>query len=226
MRVYFDQIQPYGVRLQPWVDADYVEGSNYYDFRKEPALITEVLEDFVPLAGYESVQRFYDLLRWMNGPESPYETSDSRLRPPCENQQRDLADKALVRDGMLMFFFRNLTINLSNDSRSWSAKFQRYEIDQHEIKPTPNEFLLRFAHRCLEELLKINPDSQDDCVGIQLLPTFYTDAPVGEDQKYGNQFAFRFWVWGDIDEEIMNNLIRTVVAIETCLKTIAAEFPK
>jgi hypothetical protein len=225
MRVFFDQTQPYGIRIQPWDKADYVEGGKYYDFRREPALITEALEDFAPLAGHESVQQFYDLLRWMNGPESPYETNDSRLRPPSKNQQRHMADKALVRDGMLMFFFRNLPMNLSNDSEAWSAKFRNYQIDQQEIRPTPNEFILRFANRCLEELLKINPDSQDDCVGVQLLPTFYINAPVHEDRKYGNQVAFRLWVWGDTDEEIMSNLTRTVSSISTALKTIAAEFP-
>jgi hypothetical protein len=226
MRVYFDQTQQYGIRLQPWDTAGYVEGGRYYDFRKEPELITEMLEDFVPLAGYESVQQFCDLLRWMNGPESPYETNDARLRPPRENRQRDLADKALVRDGMLMFFFRNLPLNLSTDSVAWSRRFHRYEIDQHEIKPTPNEFLLLFGQRCVEELSKINPDSQDDCVGVQLMPALYVDAPVHEDSKYGNQIVFRYWVWGDTDEEIMNNLTRTVAAISTCLKTIAAEVPQ
>jgi hypothetical protein len=78
----------------------------------------------------------------------------------------------------------------------------------------------------MEELLKINPDSQDDCVGIQFLPTFYVNASAREDRKYGNQVAFRFWVWGDTDEEIMSNLKRTVAAISTALKTIAAELPQ
>lgn len=171
MRVYFNQTQPYGVRVQPWTDSDYVEGGRHYDFRKEPALIAKVLEDFVPLADYESVQHFYELLRWMNGPESPYETNDSRLRPTSENRQRDLADKALVRDGILMFFFRDLRLNLSDDSQTWFAKFQRYEIEQQEIRPTPNKILLWFAQRCFEELSKLNPASQDDCLGIQLTST-------------------------------------------------------
>jgi hypothetical protein len=226
VRAYFDRTQPYGIRLQPWETADYAEGGRYYDFRKEPALIAEVLEDFVPLADYESVQQFYELLRWMNGPDSPYETNDSRLRPPRENRQRDLADKALVRDGMLMFFFRDLPLNLSADSVAWSRRFHRYEIDQHEIKPTPNDLLLRFGQRCVEELSKINPDSQDDCVGVLLMPALFVDAPVHEDSKYGNQFVLRFLVWGDTDGEIMSNLTRTVAAISTCLKTTAAEVPE
>ncbi len=225
MRVFFNQSQPYGVRAQPWTESDYVEGGKHYDFRKEPALITEVLEDFVPLANYESVQHFYGLLRWMNGPESPYETNDSRLRTASENKQRHLADKMLVRNGMLMFFFRNLLLNLSDDSQAWSAKFQQHEIEQKEIRPTPNQILKWFAHRFCEELLKVNPDSQDDCLGIQLMPTLYQEAPVHEDGKYGNQIAFRFWVWGDTDEEIMSNLTRTVDAISSCLKTIATECP-
>lgn len=207
--------------MQPWDQSDYVEGGRYYDFRKEPVIISEVLEDFAPLAGYESVQQFYDLLRWMNSPESPYETNDSRLRPSKKNHQRDLADKELVRDGMMMFFFRDPTLNLSADSQLWEAKFQRYEVDQQDIKPTPNEFLLRFIQQCMNELLKINPDSQTDCVGIQLLPTYYLNASVGEHQKYGNQIAFRFWVWGDSDEEIMANLKLTVTALSTCLKMLA-----
>jgi hypothetical protein len=221
MRAFFDPTPPYGLRLQPWDGAESAAGTDYYNFRKEPALISKVLEDFVSLDSYESVQHFYDLLRWMNGPESPYETNDSRLRPSSENRQRDLADKELVRDGMLMFFFRDLRLNLSTDSRDWDTRFQRYEKNQQDIKPKPNEFLLRFTQQCFEELQKINPDSQDDCIGIYLLPTLYIHAPVGEDQRYGNQIAFRFWVWGNTDEEIMNNLTVTVAAISTCLNSLA-----
>jgi hypothetical protein len=58
------------------------------------------------------------------------------------------------------------------------------------------------------------------------MPALYVDAPVHEDHKYGNQFVFRFWVWGDTDGEIMNNLTRTVAAISTCLKATAPEGPK
>lgn len=194
MRAYFDRSQPYGLRLQPWDTAGYAEGGRFYDFRRDPALITEVLEDFMPLAGYEAVRQFYELLRWMNGPDSPYETNDSRLRPPRENRQRDLADKVLVRDGMLMFFFRDLTLNLSEDSVAWSRRFNRYEIDQQDIKPTPNDLLIRIGQRYVEELAKINPDSLEDCVGVQFMPALYTDAPVHEDAKFGNQIVFRFWV--------------------------------
>jgi hypothetical protein len=223
MRVYFDQSQPYGIRVQPWDEAEYAEGGKYYDFRKDPGLIPEVLEDFVPLAGYEAVQQFYDLLGWMNGPDSPYETNDSRLRAPRENRQRDLADKAVVRDGMLMFFFRELPLNLSADSVAWSARYQRHLVDQHEVKPTPNPFLLRFAQRCVEELSKINPDSLTDCLGVQFMPAVFLHAPVREDEKYGNQVVFRFWVWGDTDEEVMGNLTYTVTAISSCLRKIDAE---
>jgi hypothetical protein len=226
MKVYLDQSQPYGIRIQPWDVAGYAEGGRYYDFRKEPGLIPEVLGDFVPLAGYESVQQFYDLLRWMNGPESPYETNDSRLRVPRENRQRDPAGKAVIRDGMLMFFFRDLPLNLSEDSAVWSARYQRYQIDQHGVKPTPTPFLLGFAWRCVGELSKINPDSVTDCLGIQFMPAVFLHAPVGEDEKYGNQIVFRFWVWGDTGEEVMGNLAHTVAAVSTSLRTLAAELPR
>lgn len=226
MRVYLDQSQPYGIRIQPWDEASYAEGGRYYDFRKEPDLIPEVLEDFVPLASYESVQQFYDLLRWMNGPESSYETNDSRLRAPRENRQRDLADKVMVKDGMLMFFFRDLPLNLSEDSSAWSARYQLHQVDQREVKPTPNSFLLRIARHCVEELSKINLVSVADCPGVQFMPAVFLHAPMGEDEKYGNQIVFRFWVWDETDEEVMGNLSHTVAAISTCLRTIAAELPR
>lgn len=78
----------------------------------------------------------------------------------------------------------------------------------------------------MEELSKINPDSGTDCLGVQFMPAVFLRAPVREDDKYGNQIVFRFWVWGDTDEEVMGNLTHTVAAISSCLRTIAAEQPR
>jgi hypothetical protein len=91
----------------------------YYDFKKNPELVSEVLEDFKPWAHYDSVQLFYEMLRWVNGPESKFETSDCGFRGPGENQQKDGWPKEMVCSGGLFVFFRNLQYNLSDESKSW-----------------------------------------------------------------------------------------------------------
>jgi hypothetical protein len=223
MRAYWEETQQHGIRMQPWTEADHDPSAKYYNLREHPELTETSLEEFIGLAHYESVQRFFALLRWMNGPDSPYETTDSRMGQPRANGQRDLADKALVRDGGLVFFFRDLELNLSADSRRWDRMYRLHVVDQDGIKPAINENLRRFAKRLVDELRTVNTDSLNDCIGIEYMPTLYTEALVADSMKMGNAIVVRFWLWGDTDEEIMSTFGQTVEALFTCFKRLVPE---
>ncbi|HEX8352152.1 MAG TPA: hypothetical protein VF611_04615 [Pyrinomonadaceae bacterium] len=223
MRAYWEETQQHGIRMQPWTEAEHDPSAKYYNLREHPELTETSLEEFIGLAHYESVQRFFALLRWMNGPDSPYETTDSRMGQPQANGQRDLADKTLVRDGGLIFFFRDLELNLSTDSGRWDRALRRGFVDQDGVKPAVNENLRRFAGHLVDELRTVNTDSLNDCIGIEFMPTLYTEAPVADSMKMGNAFVVRFWLWGDTDDEIMGTFTRTVEALSTCLQKLAPE---
>src|SRR5579862_773029 len=80
--VYDDDVPP--PRQHPWTTAgdkpDAVE--RYWDFRNHPEQISVVLEDFKPYEHHAAVPRFYELLGWVNGDDSLFESNDCGLRPP------------------------------------------------------------------------------------------------------------------------------------------------
>ncbi len=227
MQVFFEEVPDYfPFRHQPWDETEGAAECIYYNFRQSPELIPEVLEDFKPFSHYRSVQSFYDLLRWMTEDDCPFESNDCRLSLPQPNSQRHLANKDVVRVGSLMFFFHNLKLNLSEDSKLWANKIRSRQIEPIEVRPTPNELYLELARCCLQGLREINPDSLTDCISVSFLPVLYDEAPaLNEDDRFGCQMVFRFWVWGDTDDEIMSSFDKTVSAMTQCLKIIATELP-
>lgn len=63
-------------RTHPWTFAEHNPSWRYVDFRREPEKIETSLEDFRPWAQFPATQRFYELIRWLNGPDSLFETND------------------------------------------------------------------------------------------------------------------------------------------------------
>ena len=222
MRVFFEGVETNSEpRQQPWDVSKFNPEHRYYNFRKHPELISQVLEDYKELSHYKSVQAFYDLLHWLNRSASIFETNDARLKKLLQNKQRDLANKNCVREGALAFFFRDLKLNLSLDSRYWDEKHQNFEVDY--ARPSPNEVLIWAVNRCVQLLQRIERDEDIDCIGLSLSPAYYTEAPVSAPERYGQQIVFRFWMWGDNDDEVMGNFEKTVAAIRQCLKLIGNE---
>jgi hypothetical protein len=225
MQVFFEEVPDYfPFRHQPWDETEDAPECIYYNFRQSPELIPEVLEDFKPFSQYRSVQAFYDLLRWMTEDGCPFESNDCRLSLPQSNSDHHLADKELVRCGGLMFFFHNLKLNLSEDSKDLAKKRRSFQITDNQVRPTPNKHYAWLLERCGQELQRINPESMADTISVSLLPVLYDEAPVpNKDDRFGCQMIFRFWIWGDTDDEIMTTFEKTVSAMTQCLKIIAAE---
>lgn len=109
MNVYQDHQQPPG-RYHLWTYSETTPANRYYDFRLNPKLIREILEDFRPWEKFEAVQSFYKLLTWLNGPDSNLETNDCGLRPPEANNQPQFP-WSLVVHARLTVFSRELVFN-------------------------------------------------------------------------------------------------------------------
>ena len=211
------------IRRQPWEDSDLFPDAHYYNFREKPDLIYKVLEDFKPFEKYEAVQDFYKLLEWANGSDSPFETNDCRLSLPEKNDQRYLADKDLVRSGTLLFFFRNLKDNISPDSMYWYKKYKSFEINADGLRHKPSKKINSFVTRSSEELSKTE-NHETNIIMLGLAPTSYDFASNFPSMRNGYQFMWRFWMWGNTDEEIMENFKFTVNSMTLCLKNLADEF--
>lgn len=221
LKTYFKGFQlEEGLRTQPWTTAERDENERYYNFREHPELIPKVLEDYKPWDHYEAVQRFYELVAWVNGPESRFESNDCAFHGPRENFQKDRFPKQLMCSGRFMFFFRDLVQNLSVDSR------QVVILDQHR-PPAYNANLLFqwFVNRSMELIDQLHQETMWACIAPELFPVRYDEAPVAPADKFGYQFSFQFWAWGDDEKETMENLVAVVDTMLQVLKTMSDELP-
>jgi hypothetical protein len=213
-----------GVRRQPWDEAESNPEHRQYNFREHPEEVPRVLEDFTPFSQYESIQRFYDLLQWANGPDSQLETNDSAFMGPKENPQRHMSPKLHQCSGRLMFFLRNLKLNLSADGTRWAIQAQRGG-DMPPAYP-PNQLYDAVIENLKEKIEELYPEFRDGVVEISLFPSFYIDAPVEEYQKFGHEFVFNFWAWGDTEQETMDNLSTVVDVMRQCIEYLSDDIVK
>ena len=78
-----------------------------------------VLEDFRPWSRYVAILTFYELLKWLNGNQSIFETNDCGLRPPRPDSEAPdfirllFANDPVVLHGRLTLFCRDLAWNVS-----------------------------------------------------------------------------------------------------------------
>lgn len=201
------------LRVQPWKSSNHNIRGDYHDFRKNPKLIRTNLEEYLPFSKYAGVGDFYNLLEWLNGPKSAFETNDARLMSHLSrNNQRDLADKDFVSVGVLGFFFRDLLLNLSNESQFWSRLWETHQIDEEGFRISPNPLCQNFITRFLKTVERSTGGGWPQIIGIGTAPVHYDLAPVAAAEKYGCQFMLRFWLWGNSEDEIFDGL-RTVVSI-------------
>ena len=82
MFVEYDQ-RPIPVpRKHPWTIVEGDPEARYWNFREHPEIIPSVLEDFKRWEKYPVIAKFYELMTWMNGEGSVFETNDSALGEP------------------------------------------------------------------------------------------------------------------------------------------------
>lgn len=95
-------------RVHPWESGD---GFTYCDFKAHPERIEETIEDMVPHRDQPAVQRYYEFLRWINGPESILETNDTAFRRPTTNRNRKFPFK-FVAVGRTLVLYRRPELNI------------------------------------------------------------------------------------------------------------------
>ncbi|CAN7418463.1 hypothetical protein LJR277_002572 [Pseudomonas sp. LjRoot277] len=172
-------------RTQPWGKTEYAENAEnagqYYSFREKPELIREVLEDLKPHEDQRAVQRFYELLEWLNQPSAFFETNDCALRPPADNTHPQFQFSKRV-SGRLEFFFRDLKANTDKAKSQW-------------------------LYRMLSLHLQVErPDFYNAIFDISGAPTDYIDLPGSERERTGVRFSIGFNAYGNGDTDAWNNL--------------------
>lgn len=106
------------LRSHPWTDMQDDKSSVYMDFKKNPQLIRNSLEDLLPFKKHAFVETFYSLIEWINSPKSVFESNDCTFNAAEENDdaQYSYAKKCSAR---LMILFRDIPENCQQRSVDW-----------------------------------------------------------------------------------------------------------
>jgi len=163
------------IREHPYKGAEYDEGVEYYDFQQHPELIREKLEDFKTHDSHKGIQRFYDLLEWINSDESELESNDCAFHPPKDNISTNTSPKKLECKGRLMIFYRHLPINLNPEATQW---------------------LLEATNQYLQHT---DPEFRDGVYGLSFMDSGF----VALNKQVGRELVLQFWVFGDTEEETL-----------------------
>ena len=183
------------IREHPYQGADYHEGVEYYDFRKNPELIREKLEDFKPHDSHEGIKRFYEIVEWINTDESVFESNDCAFTPPMDNISPNASPKKLECKGRLMIFYRNLPINLNPPSTEWLL-----DATSAYIQHTDKGF-------------------QDGVIGLCFMDTAF----AALNKQVGKELVLYFWAYGDTEEETYENLGRLFTNLLMAIKGVSTE---
>ena len=210
MHVYYDESREYhDVRLHPYeTNAAEAAQAGFVDFKANPDHIPEVLEDFRPYAGEPAVQTFYQLLRWVNSPESELESSDCLFRGPEPGSSAGTSSHALQAHGRLCLMFRHLPHNCQAESVDW------------------------LVSRLGGELIAIDTElsSFEAVVGFSKSRTLFIDISTGtatpdgefesdeDDPAHGHQVMLWFWAFGDTEADVFANLDRIFANVWAALR--------
>lgn len=201
MRYYYDleheQFLGDAHRRHPFMSSPRDPRARWYDFRSEPELIEKVLEDFVPHAHRPAVQRYYQLLRWMNGDGCCFETIDSWFREDLTRAPAEFKANCF-RYGRMAFIFRDLKRNVS-----WADTTTVLRLIEVEAR-------------------KIGDDTANGLLSYCRWPRYF---PALEDNKDGNRgfaVAVQFGAAGASEDEVFDTLDATIQHLEAILRSTAA----
>lgn len=206
-------------RHHPWTVSDENPEFKYHDFKEYPELIRKILEDFKLWEIYRAIQLFYEMLEWLNGPESVFETSDCRFAGMAPNTQKDKWNKELACHGALVILFRDLKYNLSEDSRAWHQQI----ATNPQALLQPNKYLMELAKRSEQFITRTKPTFHWGSIAPYFYNVYYVNGTEDDRDKFGYQLVYRFWAWGNTEEEIMDHLEIVFDALFRCVKRLSRE---
>ncbi len=188
--MYYDAAKTYPTaRLHPYTE--------YVDFVQHLDQIPVALEDFRPFSDRSAIQTFYDFLRWLNGPDSHFQSCDCVLRPPSSHTDTN-SHHTLSAIGRVFIIFRDLRLNCSMPHTDWLCR------------------------RLMNHLDTVDPDmsAAEGVVGFTLNPVLHLDLakgfwrPTGEYEAaddspgYGRHLMLSFFAYGNDEALAFNNLDR------------------
>ena len=185
-------------RARNWISAESDSTFRYYDFREQPELIPQVLEDFRPFAQWPAIQEFYRMLSDINGRRSHFESNDSAFTGPARHQSGASA-KELEVSGRIMVLFRELTLNTHVENVQWLEE----RIHAHAAE--------------------LSPELEDGVIGTSIMRMHLPELGSEAEPVAGYQLAVHFWAWGDTENEVFENLAVVVHNMHTAFDLAAGD---
>ncbi|HFD3378373.1 TPA: hypothetical protein ACP44Y_001285 [Klebsiella quasipneumoniae] len=175
-------------RSHPWGKTSYDERAGFYsNFIENPQLITEVLEDFKPYESKPAVQTFYSFLKWINGPDSSFETNDCALRDGVIMNTDSLFKFTHKIDGRVEFFLRQHQHNCNKNVATWLMRMSSLYL---QVERT-NFF--------------------NSVIDIQLAPTDFIMLPANQRDGYRIRLVFNAYGDGELDTwEALNSTFDSI----------------
>lgn len=185
-------------RPHPYDNVRHDARGQYYDFKAKPDLIGTVLEDFTAHDANRGVPQFYELLKYINRPDAPFETTDCGLSQRLYlSTNSPFPNKAGWVGGRVMVMWRELDKNCRQKTVRWLLKQ-----------------LLRQFRRL---------QTRFDYIGFVVGP-FPTVFRATEQRGY--QIDIEFAMWGDSFEEAMQRFPDVVLALDQTIKRCEAAYYK
>lgn len=197
MFVKYDDTADRSPKSRPQTSVSNDSELRHWDFCEHPDLIPKVLEDFVPWDHYPAVQKFYNLLRWLNGEESIFASNSCALAVPKTDTlvpqlvSDSFAAEPIAVHGRLSIVYRDL---------SWNADRRRIE------------WLKRTLHDRLRDQ------------GIDLPAMIYIgerDCLFSAIKSPGHAVTLRYWAWGGDEMAAMQNLEGTFAVLHALLPQLS-----
>src|ERR1019366_6892694 len=183
-------------RARRWTVSEHDSSHRYYDFRAQPELITEVLEDFRPYSDQPAVIEFYEFVANTNGDSSHFETNDCAFKSPHPNTSKT-SPKTLQASGRVMFYFRDLSLNVTREYEEWLEEGVLYYLGQ------------------------VTPDFADGAVGTSVMKMHMPELASGGKPADAFELCLHFWSWGDTESEVWSNLQIVVHNIHWALAALS-----
>jgi hypothetical protein len=186
-------------RAHPWSTAVNDSAHRYIDFKLEPQLIRTALEDWVPYRAAPFAESFFQLLEWLNGPQSRLESNDCAFRGSHANTTDHQFQYKERCDGRLMILYRNTYLNTFADAVDW------------------------LFNETLGSLSGVDEEFHSGAVGFSFLRTGYLALGDGKRRAAaGFQVGLSFFAYGNDQSSCHEAMNRLILNVRQALETINA----
>ncbi|MEO7539310.1 MAG: hypothetical protein ABIV21_04745 [Pyrinomonadaceae bacterium] len=203
-----DPEMPVKVHASPAVTHGLTANSNGNGFGavKQAGLPGGGFEDFRPWERYPAIDAFYELIEWLNSPESVFAADGCKLAPPADNLYDMPA--GLVLEGRFILFFRDTKLDLAD-----VVDESRYEVNQN---------MTGLATRCHEFGYPLYADAWRNAVELFFIPCIYVESK--ETAFFGQKLSFDFLCYGDDEKSLFDGLMLVTVSLLAALKQANEEW--